>query len=99
MFTKVILKTCAITGFPVCSGIAATSVIDKSESPRDTFGPVTVTEKSYFVLGDNRDNSYDSRFWGFVKEDKIKGKAEIVYFSYDNQAKTIRYDRIGLKLK
>ena len=75
------------------------SVLDKSESPRDNFGPVTVPEKSYFVLGDNRDNSFDSRFWGFVKEEKIKGKAEIVYFSYDNQAKSIRYDRVGLKLK
>jgi signal peptidase I len=75
------------------------SVIDKLKSPRDSFGPVTVPEKSYFVLGDNRDNSFDSRFWGFVKEDKIKGKAEIVYFSYDNQAKSIRYDRVGLKLK
>jgi signal peptidase I len=74
-------------------------VLDKSESPRDNFGPVTVPEKSYFVLGDNRDNSFDSRFWGFVKEEKIKGKAEIVYFSYDNQAKSIRYDRVGLKLK
>lgn len=78
---------------------STTSVIDKSKSPRDNFGPVTVPEKSYFMLGDNRDNSFDSRFWGFVKEDKIKGKAEIVYFSYDNQAKSTRYDRIGLKLK
>ncbi len=75
------------------------SIIDKSKSPRDNFGPITVPEKSYFLLGDNRDNSFDSRFWGFVKEEKIKGKAEIVYFSYDNQAKSIRYDRVGLKLK
>lgn len=77
---------------------STTLVIDKSKSPRDNFGPVTVPEKSYFVLGDNRDNSFDSRFWGFVKEDKIKGKAEIVYFSYDDQTKSIRYDRVGLKL-
>ncbi|MFH0781873.1 MAG: signal peptidase I [Pseudomonadota bacterium] len=75
------------------------SIIDQSKSPRDNFGPVTVPEKSYFVLGDNRDNSFDSRFWGFVKEDKIMGKVEIVYFSYNNQAKSIRYDRVGLKLK
>ncbi len=74
------------------------SVIDRSSSPRDNFGPITVPEKSYFVLGDNRDNSFDSRFWGFIKEDKIKGKAEIVYFSYDINAKSIRYDRVGLKL-
>lgn len=78
---------------------STTSVIDKSKSPRDNFGPVTVPKKSYFVLGDNRDNSFDSRFWGFVKESKIKGKAEIIYFSYDNHAKSTRYDRIGLKLK
>lgn len=78
---------------------STTSVMDAIKSPRDNFGPVTVPEKSYFVLGDNRDNSFDSRFWGFVKENKIKGKAEIIYFSYDNKTKSARYDRIGLKLK
>lgn len=75
------------------------SVLEKSKSPRDNFGPVTVPGYSYFVLGDNRDNSFDSRFWGFVNEDKIKGKAEIIYFSYDNTTKSIRPDRIGMKIQ
>ncbi len=49
---------------------------------RDNFGPVQVPSDNYFVLGDNRDNSQDSRFWGFVPKENIKGRAIFVYWSW-----------------
>jgi signal peptidase I len=65
------------------------------QSPRDNFGPVTVPADSYFMMGDNRDRSYDSRFWGFVKSSDIKGKALIKYWSWDQEHWRVRWDRIG----
>jgi signal peptidase I len=50
---------------------------------RDDYGPVVVPQGHYFMMGDNRDNSQDSRFWGFLTEDYIKGKALMVYWSYE----------------
>ncbi|MFC1532357.1 signal peptidase I [Thermodesulfobacteriota bacterium] len=50
----------------------------------ENFGPITVPQKSIFVMGDNRDNSQDGRYWGFVTLNKIKGKALIIYFSWPN---------------
>ncbi|MGE0705463.1 MAG: signal peptidase I [Vicinamibacterales bacterium] len=52
---------------------------------RDRYGPVTVPEGQYFVMGDNRDNSQDSRYWGFLERDLIKGRALVIYWSYDTE--------------
>jgi signal peptidase I len=51
-------------------------------SEKRDYGPVTVPERMYFMMGDNRDNSEDSRYWGFMPADYIKGKALFVYFSF-----------------
>ncbi len=64
--------------------------------PRDNFGPVVVPQDSYFVMGDNRDSSLDSRYWGFVKLNKIKGKAFVIYWSWDGEDRWVRWDRIGM---
>jgi signal peptidase I len=70
-------------------------LIPREQNPRDNFGPVKVPENSYFVMGDNRDRSYDSRFWGFVKNPKIKGLAFIKYWSWDSARFRIRWGNIG----
>lgn len=70
-------------------------IFPREISPRDNFGPVKVPPNSVFVLGDNRDQSYDSRFWGFVPLHSLKGKALIIYFSWDGEKGGIRFRRIG----
>ncbi len=73
-------------------------IIDGRINPRDNYGPVTVPPHSYFVMGDNRDQSLDSRFWGYVQEHKIKGRAFLVYWSWNGQGSLmewVRWNRIG----
>ena len=70
-------------------------IIPGSIQPRDNFGPVTVRPGTIFVLGDNRDQSYDSRFWGFVDMKDVLGKAFIIYWSWNKDNHSIRWDRFG----
>ncbi|HSQ83400.1 MAG TPA: signal peptidase I [Desulfobacterales bacterium] len=70
-----------------------------SVQPRDNFGPVIVPPHKLFVMGDNRDQSYDSRFWGFVDLKAVKGKALMIYWSWDKNNFGVRWNRIGHLLK
>lgn len=70
-------------------------VLPADVSPRDNFGPVVVPANSLLVMGDNRDNSHDSRFWKFVDLKAVKGKAFILYWSWDSDEFGVRWRRIG----
>ena len=56
-----------------------------SSDVRENYGPVTVPPDQYFMMGDNRDNSADSRYWGFMPRDYVKGKALLIYWSYESE--------------
>jgi signal peptidase I len=63
--------------------------------PRDNFGPIVVPKGKFFMMGDNRDQSYDSRYWGFVDMKDIRGKALVIYWSWDSNKNWPRFGRIG----
>jgi signal peptidase I len=63
---------------------------------RDNWGPLAIPSRMYFVLGDNRDNSLDSRYWGFLPQEDIVGKVRRIYFSRDSSGR-LRLSRFGLR--
>jgi signal peptidase I len=66
---------------------------------RERYGPVMVPPGQYFVMGDNRDNSQDSRYWGFLPRENIKGKALVIYWSYESGREDYQDDSAGATLK
>ncbi len=70
-------------------------IIPGAIQPRDNFGPITVPKGTIFTMGDNRDQSYDSRFWGFVDLKDVMGKAFVIYWSWNKEDHSVRWSRLG----
>ena len=73
-------------------------VLPREISRRDNFGPIVVPNGHIFMMGDNRDDSHDSRFWGPLAVAFVKGKAEFLYWSWDSGHRRLRLDRLGRSL-
>ena len=70
---------------------------DNRRGPRNF--SVVVKPGHYFMMGDNRENSQDSRFWGFLDINKVKGRAFVIYWSWDRETSWFRIERLGLGLQ
>ena len=86
--------------------LLATSDANRYRPSLKNWGPLVVPPDSFFVMGDNRDNSYDGRYWGFLGRDRIRGRPMVVYYSYDKQGvfplpflTSIRWSRVFSRLR
>jgi signal peptidase I len=71
----------------------------RSDDLREEYGPVTVPASQYFMMGDNRDNSQDSRYWGFMPASYVKGQALFIYFSVGDSIGDVQWKRLFNKVR
>ena len=86
--------------------VRSAGAVSSAPPSRNNWGPIVVPQDEYFVLGDNRDNSLDSRYWQFVPDSLIRGRPMFVYYSYDPDSldrmswlTRIRWTRIGERVR